>query len=73
MKLGSCESFWLLDFGEHVFGVVEPIAFLMDFFFWVAKFVPRKYDFDLCKGFFMGKNGPKFSNCGKKKLQFAIF
>ncbi len=32
MKLGSCESFLVIRLGEHVFGVGEPIAFLMAIF-----------------------------------------
>jgi hypothetical protein len=32
MKLGSCESFLVIRLGEHLFGVVEPIAFLMAIF-----------------------------------------
>jgi len=39
-----------------------------------AKIQPEKYDFDLYKGFFMGKNGPNSPNLERKeKIEIARF
>jgi len=54
MKLGSCESFLVIRLGEHLFGIVEPIASLMAIFF-CSQICIKKHDFDLSKGFFLVK------------------
>jgi hypothetical protein len=37
-----------------------------------AKIRPEKCDFDQCKGFFMGKNGPNWPNSEKIKIKIKI-